>query len=327
MDRRARSSWRARVQRASFIQHVARIGNASRMPPKGDPLTADQIGELRAWIDQGAITLAVTGKAPAKSRKLGLGPPETASGPGDTRRTQKWVRNPVDAFVLQKLLANGLVAVSPEADRRTLIRRLSLDLTGLPPTPRGDRRVSRRPVAECLREARRSAARQSALRRALGPALDGRRPLRRHARPRPGRPAAQCLAVPRLPDPLVQRRQALRPLRPGADRRRRALSRRSQPRSSATGFLAAGPWDESGLAGIREDSLDRQIAHYLDRDDMVTTTMSTFAEPDRRLRPLPRSQVRPDHAGGLLRPPGRLRRDRQGGTDLRRGPASRPQAA
>jgi len=45
----------------------------------------------------------------------------------------------------------------------------------------------------------------------------------------------------------------------------------------ATGFLAAGPWDQSGLAGIREDSPDRLIAYYLDRDDMVTTTFSTFA--------------------------------------------------
>jgi hypothetical protein len=45
----------------------------------------------------------------------------------------------------------------------------------------------------------------------------------------------------------------------------------------ALGFVAAGPWDESSLRDIREDTLDRQIGRYLDRDDMVTTTMSTFA--------------------------------------------------
>src|SRR4029077_3109803 len=44
----------------------------------------------------------------------------------------------------------------------------------------------------------------------------------------------------------------------------------------ATGFLAAGPWDESSLRDIREDSIDRQIARYLDRDDIVTTVMNTF---------------------------------------------------
>jgi hypothetical protein len=43
----------------------------------------------------------------------------------------------------------------------------------------------------------------------------------------------------------------------------------------ALGFLAAGPWDESSLRDIREDSIDRQAGHYLDRDDMVTTVMAT----------------------------------------------------
>src|SRR5262249_2847657 len=44
----------------------------------------------------------------------------------------------------------------------------------------------------------------------------------------------------------------------------------------ATGFLASGPWDESSLRDIREDSIDREIGRYLDRDDIVTTVMSTF---------------------------------------------------
>src|SRR5439155_20458717 len=44
----------------------------------------------------------------------------------------------------------------------------------------------------------------------------------------------------------------------------------------ALGFLAAGPWDESSLRDIREDTIDREIARYLDRDDIVTTVMNTF---------------------------------------------------
>ena len=46
---------------------------------------------------------------------------------------------------------------------------------------------------------------------------------------------------------------------------------------AALGFLAAGPWDESSLRDIREDSIDREAGHYLDRDDMVTTVMSTVS--------------------------------------------------
>lgn len=45
-----------------------------------------------------------------------------------------WTQNPIDNFVLQKLVENGLTP-AVEADRRTLARRVSLDITGLPPTP------------------------------------------------------------------------------------------------------------------------------------------------------------------------------------------------
>src|SRR5262249_61631446 len=44
----------------------------------------------------------------------------------------------------------------------------------------------------------------------------------------------------------------------------------------AMGFLATGPWDESPLRDTREDTIDREIARYLERDDMVTTAMSTL---------------------------------------------------
>src|SRR5262249_55423360 len=59
-------------------------------------------------------------------------PPRPVAPPSVRRREQ--VRNPLDAFVLQKLEAKGL-SLSPEADRPTLLRRASLDLTGLPPAP------------------------------------------------------------------------------------------------------------------------------------------------------------------------------------------------
>jgi hypothetical protein len=107
------------------------------MPPKGQRLTAGEIALLRAWIDQGAawprevvLTAKDTGK-PAEThwafrpvRRLDL----------PTLRQPGWVRNPIDRFILSRLEAEG-VSPSPEANRATLIRRVTLDLIGLPPTP------------------------------------------------------------------------------------------------------------------------------------------------------------------------------------------------
>jgi hypothetical protein len=97
---------------------------AFRMPPvsSGLSLTPEQIGSIQKWIDQGAkweIHWSYT--APKRPD------PPTVSNPG-------WVRNPIDAFVLARLDKEGLKP-SREADKLTLIRRVTFDLTGLPPTP------------------------------------------------------------------------------------------------------------------------------------------------------------------------------------------------
>ncbi|MCB1021751.1 MAG: DUF1549 domain-containing protein, partial [Acidobacteria bacterium] len=107
------------------------------MPPAGPPLTPEQIGLVRAWIDQGADWPddAVTA-APAPKRK-GLDhwawQPRSKPAPPEVKQAD-WARNPIDQFILAKLEKENL-APSPEADRATLLRRVSLDLTGLPPTP------------------------------------------------------------------------------------------------------------------------------------------------------------------------------------------------
>lgn len=114
------------------VQLIAGLEPDSLMPPKGEPLTPAEIGLIRAWIDQGANWPESADSAGAKQRdhwafKAPARPPVPVA------RNKKWPRNPIDHFILAKLDAEKLKP-SPEADRITLIRRVSLDLTGLPPT-------------------------------------------------------------------------------------------------------------------------------------------------------------------------------------------------
>ncbi len=114
------------------IKLVADLEPDSIMPPKGEPLTAAQIGLLRAWIDQGAKwPETAVAKGPDKRNHWAFKPPVRPAVPPVSNK--KWARNPIDNYVLARLEKENLKP-SPEADRITLIRRLTLDLTGLPPT-------------------------------------------------------------------------------------------------------------------------------------------------------------------------------------------------
>jgi len=109
-----------------LLERVQATDPADVMPAKGDRLSPEQIAALRAWIDAGAVWPDTDPKSHwAYVRPVRPAPPAV--------RNRKWVRNEIDAFVLARLDQEGL-APSPEADRSTLLRRLSLDLTGLPPT-------------------------------------------------------------------------------------------------------------------------------------------------------------------------------------------------
>ncbi|MGV3772882.1 MAG: DUF1553 domain-containing protein [Verrucomicrobiales bacterium] len=118
----------------SLLVHLVSGKNPDMiMPPKGEKLSNDQIGLIRAWIDQGAAF--PEGPDPGKlagnrdhwafkaPRKPGLPSVQNSS----------WPKTPIDYFVLAKL-EQQKINPSVEADKRTLIRRLSLDLLGLPPT-------------------------------------------------------------------------------------------------------------------------------------------------------------------------------------------------
>jgi hypothetical protein len=94
------------------------------MPPasSGRTLTPKQIELIREWIDKGAKWQSHWAFDPPKRPAI----PEV--------KDKTWPKNPIDHFTMARLEAEGLKP-SPEADRATLLRRVSFDLTGLPPTP------------------------------------------------------------------------------------------------------------------------------------------------------------------------------------------------
>ncbi|MBL9123172.1 MAG: DUF1549 domain-containing protein, partial [Planctomycetaceae bacterium] len=116
-----------------LIQAVAGThAELSRMPPDEEPLAAEQIGLLRAWIDQGADWPSAAPATTAQpSRHWAFQAPVRPPLPSAGQAT--WSKNAIDRFVAARLDEQHL-APSPEADRVTLLRRLSLDLIGLPPT-------------------------------------------------------------------------------------------------------------------------------------------------------------------------------------------------
>jgi hypothetical protein len=123
-----------RSAESKLIQRVSSDKPGFRMPPVGAPLTADQIAALRAWIDGGAKWTAAAKPAASEGKPVHWSfQPVTHPALPEVRR-REWVRNPVDAFVLARL-EREKIEPSPEAGRETLLRRLSLDLTGLPPDP------------------------------------------------------------------------------------------------------------------------------------------------------------------------------------------------
>jgi hypothetical protein len=116
---------------SEFIKRLHHADPEERMPLKSDPLKAEEIDILTKWIDEGAEWgdhwAYVAPEARSVPNPEGL---FAGFGWGGT----SWVRNDVDRFVLDRLKKEGLEPAD-EADRETLLRRVSLDLTGLPPTP------------------------------------------------------------------------------------------------------------------------------------------------------------------------------------------------
>lgn len=115
-----------------LVDRISATEESERMPPEGEPLKPAEIAAIKAWVAQGA-------KAPADEQaerdprdhwafKTPLRPPVTSV------TNPEWVKNPIDAFISAEHQKRGLTPQRP-ADKRIWLRRVSLDLTGLPPTP------------------------------------------------------------------------------------------------------------------------------------------------------------------------------------------------
>ncbi len=249
-------------EKSELLRRVTTTESGDRMPPRGDPLGPEQVAVLRRWIAAGA-------EWPLHWAYRPLVKPAVPDGSGN------WPRTPIDRFILRTLADKGL-APAPPAGKRDLLRRVSFDLIGLPPTPAETAAFLADNSADAY---------EKVVDRLLASPHYGERWARHWM-------DAVHFAETHGHDQDRPRENAW----PYRDYLIRAFNRdtpyarfvREQVAGDvlfpydpwatvATGLLAAGPWDESSLRDIREDSLDREIGRYLDRDDIVTTVLSTFA--------------------------------------------------
>ncbi len=118
-----------------IIKRVTSGNPKERMPSKGEHLSPDQVGLLRAWIDAGAKLPGEAAAADSLKLKTDHWSFQPVKRPEVPKGAEASAGNEVDAFVRARLREKGLAPSAP-ADRRTLIRRLYLVAHGLPPTPR-----------------------------------------------------------------------------------------------------------------------------------------------------------------------------------------------
>ncbi len=129
-----------KVDESELVRRILSHDADEVMPPPSakKPLKPGEINLLRRWVEQGAewtdhwaFLPPVRGEVPSVASAPNVAP---ALRDGETHDLSTWARNAIDHFILSRLVEEGLTP-NREADRRTLIRRVTFDLTGLPPTP------------------------------------------------------------------------------------------------------------------------------------------------------------------------------------------------
>lgn len=187
---------------------------------------------------------------------------------------QDRAQTPIDQFILAALERNDMT-LSPPAEKRILLRRIYFDLIGLPPTP---------DEIAAFEADTRPAAVRSVVDRLLDSPQYGERWARHwldvvhyaethgHDQDRP-----RTNAWPYRDYVIASFNQDKPYARFVEEQIAGDVLFPDDPQATvALGFLATGPWDESSLRDIQENTTDRQVARYIDRDDIVATTMNTF---------------------------------------------------
>lgn len=250
------------------------VGNEPLMPKKGEPLSAAEVQALRDWINAGAAWPDAVKLSDQKFAGAKWWSTEPLTRPTVPTADSAWVRTPIDAFVWAKQQEHGLHS-SPEADRRTLIRRLSFDLLGLPPTAEEIDAFVNDPAADAY---------EQLVERMLASPHYGERWARHwldvvHYGDTHGYDKDKT-----RPNAWPYRDYVIRSFnsdKPYAQFVREQLAGDvlfpdSPDGIVATGFIAAGPFDFVGQIEVGEDIIDKKITRNLDRDDMVATAINTF---------------------------------------------------
>lgn len=119
---------------SALFRFVSGADEEVTMPPKGPSLSAEDVNQIKSWIQQGAVWPDGVDKVKLDDPRdhWSFQPLDRPKPP--TVRNASWPRNEIDHFILQRLEQSGL-APNPEADKVTWLRRVTFDLIGLPPTP------------------------------------------------------------------------------------------------------------------------------------------------------------------------------------------------
>ena len=115
---------------SEVIRRITHPDPEVRMPPDGEALSQEEIDILTKWVEEGAQWGEHWAYQPIKKPEL---PPHPVSQGNVDQKAELWEQSPIDRFVFQQLVKEGL-SPNETADCASLVRRLSLDLTGLPPS-------------------------------------------------------------------------------------------------------------------------------------------------------------------------------------------------